>query len=280
MANCGTQKKTPQKENQTEKGANKVQTAQKQTKKKHEARKTGGNGPSKKAEAIIAKPSEGYTFADVLKTLRNRTENDGTSKVKTIRKTRTGSLLLELEKGEQINPELLHRIRDILKESAEIKSVTPKITLEIRDLDSLTTSEEIEKSIRSLVQAQNETMIIRTTKPNSRELVRAFATVPQEIAEELLKIGYVKVGWCRGRLKKCENVRRCFRCFGIGHEQWNCTGPDRKSLGVCIRCGEAGHIMKTCKNEPKCCLCTEAGHSHTNHLPGSRRCSTTSKGSK
>lgn len=236
--------------------------------------------PRRKTDAIIAKPCEGFSYADVLKTLKDQTGNDFSSKVRTIRKTRTGALLLQLENKEQISPEILKNIQEKLKESAEIKSITPRATIEIRDLDSLTTAEEVAKSIRSTVQINNESMTVRITKPNSRELVRAFVTVSYDIAEELLKTEYIKVGWCRARLKKYENVNRCFRCFGIGHVQWKCTGPDRKSQGICIRCGKAGHMMRTCKNDPKCCLCKEEGHANIDHVAGSKNCSTAIRDSK
>jgi len=246
--------------------------------------KEKSRAPKAKAEAIIINPREGHSYAEVLKTLRNSKETEKTKKVKAIRKTRAGALLLELEKGEHASPEFLkelqQEVKDILKESADIRSVAPKTTIEIRDLDALTTPEEVEQSIRSLMEIGTESMVIRITKPNSRELVRAFVTLSQERAKDLLQIGSIKVGWCRVKLRKYENVKRCFKCFGTGHEQWNCTGPDRKNQGLCIRCGEAGHIMKVCKNEAKCCLCTEAGHSQRNHLPGTSKCRMTSRGPK
>lgn len=267
-------KKTPRKESRKDKKVNKTQPTQQQRRQ----RSKGGNQkdeksrvPKRKSEAIIAKPCAGHSYADVLKALRKQSGKVENNKVKTIRKTGTGALLIELEKGEQINPELLLNIKEILGEAAEIKSVAPKITIEIRDLDSFTTPEEVEESIRSKIQSKNEQIVIRLTKPNSRELVRAFITVSQETAEELLNSEYIKVGWCRVRLKKYEGIKRCFRCFGSGHEQWNCSGPDRKTQGLCIRCGEPGHMMKACRNEPKCCICTEAGHSDTNHLAGAKK---------
>lgn len=269
-------KKSLRREKQME---NKAQHTQQKPRNNDKTRINKRSKPTqKKSEAIIAKPREGYSYADVLRTLRNQAGNEANSKVKTIRKTKTGSLLVEMEKGEQINPELFSRVKEILKESADIENATPKITIEVRDLDIFTTPEEVEESIRSTAQTDSEPMDIRITKPNSRELVRAFVTVSQRIAEELLTTGYIKIGWCRVRLRKYENVKRCFRCFGTGHQQWNCTGPDRRSQGICIRCGEAGHIMKACKNEPKCCICTEAGHSQTNHLAGSIRCPKTLRG--
>lgn len=274
-------RKPPRKETRPENMPNKGQQERKGSSGKEKTKENETSKiPRRKTKAIVAKPREGYSYSDVLKKLRERTEIGGNSKVKTIRKTGTGSLILELEKGEQINPVLLLNIKETLKGTAEIKSLTPKATIEARDLDALTTSEEVEKSIRSMIQTQSEPIDIRITRPNTRELVRAFITVSQEIAEELLKIGYVKVGWCRGRLRRYEDIRRCFRCFGIGHEQWNCKGPDRKSQGICIRCGKNGHLMKTCRNEPKCCICTEAGHKQTDHVAGSMKSCIAQEGPK
>ena len=40
----------------------------------------------------------------------------------------------------------------------------------------------------------------------------------QTEAELLQKVGAIKVGWCRMRVKFHTAQQRCFKCFGVGNE--------------------------------------------------------------
>ena len=181
-------------------------------------------------------------------------------------------MLLELEKGEKVIPELFNKVKGLVKNTADVQNKKPIISLNIRDLDALTSPEEVMAAVATLVQVDTADLKLNITKPNAREQVQAFVTLPKTEGENLLKIGVIKVGWCRVKIRLNTVQQKCFKCFGIGHSQWNCSGPDRKEQGLCIRCGEAGHKMRDCKNTAKCCLCAEAGHNPVDHLPASGRC--------
>lgn len=261
----------------------KTRVQNKATRKKEEIaeKRAEGNPRSKvakkvplknKPEALIIKPTEGHSYADVLKNLRDNRSRETDVKVRTIRKTKTGSMLVELERGERVNPELFSKVKEIMKNSAEVRSSTAKVTLNIRDLDALTTTEEVAHAIGDAIKIEEDEMKIKVSKPNSRELIQAYVTLPSTEAEKLLRVETVKIGWCRVRVRRHTMQRRCFRCFGTGHEQWNCTGPDRRGQGLCIRCSNSGHMMKNCTQTPKCCLCVEAGYEPIDHLPAFGKC--------
>lgn len=261
-------RKTPRKKKSGEIKENTNKNAKENTRNKR-ARKM----PLKhKPEALILKPTEGHSYAEVLKTLRENGNKESDVKVKTIRKTKTGSMLIELERGERVNPELFNKMKEVMKDSAEVRSGTANVTLNIRDLDALTTTEEVAQAIVDAIQIEESEMKIKISKPNSRELVQAYVTMPPKKAEELLTVESVKIGWCRVKVRRHILRRKCFRCFGTGHEQWNCTGPDRRGQGLCIRCGNTGHVMKNCTQARKCCLCIEAGYEPIDHLPASGKC--------
>lgn len=239
---------------------------------KSDNREKKSKKPPVKSEAVLIKPMEGHSYADVLKSLRSKIQPSENASVKGIRKTRTGALLLELGKGEKIPPELFEKIKSTVQESASVRELKPVATVEIKDLDSLTIKEEVEQAIKELLTDKEEQIKVSITLPNYREQVRAYVTLSNEGAKGLLEKGHIKIGFVRAKIKLCETTKRCFRCFGFGHHQWDCNGPDRNAKGLCFRCGKTGHKKKECNNPPRCCLCVDAGHESVDHIPGWKRC--------
>jgi len=223
-----------------------------------------------KPEAVLVKPSEGKSYAEVLKSLKNGTKLEDTgAEVTSMRKTKGGAILLELAKGGK-KEQLCNVIRNALKDVAVVSDLKESATIEIRDLDSLTTDEEVAVAVKKIV--SDPDIKVRLSKANSREQRRAFVHLSADAARTIVALGRIKIGWVSCRLKQLEDVKRCFKCFGLGHTQANCKGPDRKGAGLCIRCGVVGHKMKGCTQTPKCCICTDAGSGTTDHIPGSRKC--------
>lgn len=228
--------------------------------------------PKSKSEAVLVKPAEGHSYAEVLKNLRSRSISDETATVKGIRRTRAGALLLELEKGKAINPDFVRQLEETVKEVASVTTLRPTMTVEIRDLDAVTEKKEVEAAVRKVLINTAENIEVRVTAPNAREQVRAYVTLASESAEKLLQAKNIKVGWVSARMRANISLKRCFRCFGVGHLRMDCKGPDRSGKGLCIRCGDAGHKMKECTKEPRCCLCTDAKRNDVKHMPGSGKC--------
>lgn len=231
-----------------------------------------GRAPKAKPEAVLIKPSDGHTYADVLRNLRSQINTEEALKIRGIRKTRNGAILLELNRGEKIVPTLVKSVTKTVQDMAEVSELKPTGTVEIRDLDSLTTQDEVEAAVQKLLKSPSEDMNIRITAPNQRELVRAFITLPLENARKLTDAKNIRIGWVNARIRTYTPAKRCFRCFGFGHTRVNCKGLDRSAMNLCIKCGEPGHKLKDCRNEAKCCLCLEAGFSPSDHIPGAARC--------
>ena len=223
-------------------------------------------------EAVLIKPEAGQSYVDVLRNIRSTIQQDEKTNVRGIRKTRAGALLVELNRGEKLQPELVEKLKATVKETATVAELKPTATVEIRDLDSLTVEAEVAEAVRQVLANPVLDLRIKVTAPNSREQVRAFVTLESQLAETLLKSGNIKIGFVRARMRICQSIRRCYRCFGVGHLQINCTGPDRNGGGLCIRCGEVGHKLKDCKKPAKCCICSDLGRSPVDHLPGSQKC--------
>ena len=253
-----------------EKPANNKKVGAQETAKENSKQEKRQRPKRKKTEAVLIQPAEGRSYAEVLKSLRSQTKIIEQTNVRGIRKTRNGGLLLELSTGEKLQPGFVQHIKETVQQAASITELKPKATVEIRDLDSLTEDKEVEEAIKSAIESTTEDVRIQLTPPNSREQVRAFVTLSTESAEKLLKLAKIKIGWIRARIRLRQTTKKCFRCFGVGHLQSSCQGPDRSKL--CVKCGETGHKIKECTREARCCICADSGRHPVDHLPGSRGC--------
>ncbi|GJQ79440.1 hypothetical protein Trydic_g16299 [Trypoxylus dichotomus] len=98
----------------------------------------------------------------------------------------------------------------------------------------------------------------------------ALVEINEHYALELLKTARIKVGWVNSRIRKRLEVTRCYRCFGFGHRQATCSEPDRRKEGLCMGCGEKGHLKKNCTNKARCFLCS--AENARDHVAGSGKC--------
>lgn len=219
------------------------------------------------SDALLVQPAEGKTYADVLGALR-KAEKPENTEVR-FRKTLKGQLLVELGGGVKSVNTLCETLRSALGAEAEVKSLEPKATIEIRDLDSLTSKEEVEDAIRRDLPNVGD-FRVGLTKENTRGQKIAFVELGRHDAAKLLESGKIRVGWINARCKKREAIRRCFKCFGFGHVAGVCKGTDRSS--TCFRCGETGHKKQSCKADESCALCKERGAADTKHTAGSGKC--------
>ncbi|BES90724.1 ZnF_C2HC [Nesidiocoris tenuis] len=224
--------------------------------------------------AIIIKPQEKSTFAEVLRELRN-TVNPGEmgADVRTIRKTRDGDVLIELGRQSANQKEFADKIKAVLGDRGTTRSLVPRVSLEVRDLDDVTTVEDVRAALeRDLKPEDTNEMEIFLTKPNVRGQQSAVVKMVEKTALQLLERGRIRIGWVNCRVRQRAEVDRCFRCLGYGHRAPSCKGPDRSRL--CYQCGEEGHTKKDCKSTPKCVLCAKLGMplDRTAHLPGSGGC--------
>lgn len=223
----------------------------------------------------MIKSGKGQTYADILGTIKDKVNPEALdTEIKSVRRTRMGDVLVELGTNTRNKENFCEALRGALGETATVRSLEPKITLEIRDLDCLSTEEEVKAAIQRDLKDYTGELKVSVTKTNAREQRMAFVEIGPREAHELLKIGRIKIGWLYCRVGRRTVVTRCYACFGFGHHQATCKGPNRKEQGICIQCGEKGHIKKDCQSEPKCFLCAKEsiGPEQLKHVAGSGAC--------
>jgi len=230
-----------------------------------------------RSAAVLVKVSEGRTYADTLREVRQTDidfEGMGTH-VTSMRKTRSGDLLVELTKGAKATA-ATSVIRDKLAEKMAGSVVTRlrhTADVEIIDLDEVTTKSEVLDAIlkalsdEDLLSAEEIKITGLWATRDSRQM--ATATVPVAISRSLTSI---RVGWtqCRVRPRRPEPAK-CYQCHGFGHSTRQCTGLDLSH--ACRRCGENGHTQATCtEGEDRCVACDRIKAPRVPHKPGSGTC--------
>ncbi|XP_046679323.1 uncharacterized protein LOC124366766 [Homalodisca vitripennis] len=237
---------------------------------KEERRKT-------RPDAVLIRPTTGKSYADLLKDIRSKIKpEDSGAEVRAIRPTRTGGLLVELGSKTTDKDGFSSALKTAIGESGIVSVLEPRASIEIRDLDSLSTAEEVQEAVERELGASAGVVKVFLTQPNRREQKLAVVSLSERGVNQLLRTSKIKIGWVNCRIRRRVEVTRCFRCFGYGHLQTDCKGPDRKALNLCLKCGESGHKRDTCAAKAKCFLCANEDQDtvDTKHTPGSRTCLT------
>lgn len=249
------------------------------------ARKKDGNEKGSKTlnkkkkvrpDAILIKSNTGKTFAEVLRAVRQQVKPEDTeTEILRVRKTKTGDVLLEIGANSSKKSEFGEKLRSIMKDEAVVTCMEPRDTIEIRDLDDATTKEEVEEAIYRETKVNAEDIKTTLLGPNSRGLKLAIIQMSARVANKLVEQSKMKIGWVNCRIRRRLEVKRCFRCFGFGHEQSYCKGPNRRGDHICMNCGEKGHSKSDCSSkEPQCFLCKERQSENISphHKPGTGKC--------
>lgn len=229
-----------------------------------------------RSEAILIKPSEGKSYADILRAIRGGIKPEDTdTEVKGVRKTRAGDVLLELGAKTKNKEGFATSVRAALGEAASsVRSLEPKTSIEVRDLDEFTTEDEVRAAIVKETKDISGRIAVFLTKANARAQKTAIVELSTTAANTILAASRLKVGYMHARVRHRVVVTRCYKCFGYGHEQSTCQGPDRRAQKICIRCGEKDHKKAECGNDAKCFLCAEIGLADEalSHIPGTGAC--------
>jgi SH3-like domain-containing protein len=206
--------------------------------------------------------NEGNTeYSQLLKKIKDGVIKQGSQKaVKTLRKTKDGSLLIEVEKGEE-NVKCLEKIIEIETTNGKVKKLGPTgmVVLHIKGMDELATEKDVENALREETRNKlAEHMTVGKLRPSYGGTQAVTVRVHKELALQLLGKKSVKIGLNSCTIQERIDVEICYKCWGYNHKAKDCEQTDKKNL--CRKCGEEGHLSKECVNEAYCIKCNKAGH--------------------
>ncbi|KAM8702439.1 hypothetical protein ACLKA7_001770 [Drosophila subpalustris] len=227
-----------------------------------------------KSDAIVVKGDPEMSYADILRSVKTEPKLRSLAQhVKAIRKTAKGELLFELSKSADPHTKTLQdAVKDFLGSKAEVRSLTATTAFEIRDLDEVTTAEEIlEALITQFGEIQVSSSSIVSMRKSYGGTQIASLKLPADEAEKLLQAGKLRVGWVICRVRRKVQPMRCLRCIDFGHVATKCR-EEVDCKGLCFKCGQADHQAKSCKHTPKCLLCIRKGEKEVDHPVNSTRC--------
>lgn len=214
-------------------------------------------------DAVLVKGVKGRTYADLLSGLKKGLSSEVNLKeeIKMVRQTREGHMLVEVKKGSKEIEKLCQKIRSTpyMESATKIgREVSKVVNLYGIDLD--VSEREVEEAIACALKAHGTKgdVNIKALRPMSGGRKAATAVGRQEVIQELINIGRIKIGFSLVDIKKRDEETRCNRCWGSGHYARDCRGVDRTLL--CRNCSKEGHKIQECKSDPYCMECRVKGH--------------------
>ena len=203
------------------------------------------------------------TYADVK-------DDQASSCVEKLSKTQSGNMLITLLKENMDKGQALQKaIAEVLKEEAQVICKGPQETMEIHDVDDITTKDDIVAALQKEAGDTSEIPVelIKIRKAHRGTQV-ATVTLPVATAQKLLDgNGKIRIGWVNCRIKEIKRPIQCFKCWHFGHHGFQCESKVNRS-NLWIRCRQ-----EVCKNPVKCALCAEKQITeNTAHYAGNRRC--------
>ena len=167
--------------------------------------------------ALVIKPTEGKTYADVFsKVKKDTTLQDVSLEVAGVRKTLSYDVLLILNKDNQGKvTEIGQKIGTVLDEDATINTRIPEITLEVTHLDGTITKDEVYHAVmRELGNghsiAPEAVVSVRTTYGGMQT---ALLKLPAQAARKLLEKPTMRVNWSSAQVREVMRPTKCFRCW-------------------------------------------------------------------
>lgn len=224
-------------------------------------------------EAVSIKSRNETTYANILRNIKTNIDPSRYGvQFNCIRRTKTGELIMEIKNGSGKTEDLKKEVARLVKEDATVRLMSQTVTLEIRDLDEATDEKEVLDAVQAITgNTEPNSIKIKTIRKCFGETQMAVLTAPAKIADQLIAIRKIKIGWINCRIRERIQITRCFRCLSFGHVASNCTGPDRSK--TCRLCGSEGHFSNNCKRVPECILCKEEKiPGGADHILGSFKC--------
>lgn len=220
-----------------------------------------------RSDAILVDAEGEMSYANILRRVKCDPELKSLGEsVYRVRRTQKNELLIELKRGVcATDLTCQEALKKSVGDAGQVKLLSQSETIECRNLDEVTSAQEVEQAIQS--QLGLEAQMVVKMRAAYGGMQKATIKMGADLAAKILAVGKIRVGWTVCPLRLVPKPKQCFKCWGVGHQQWSCKGPDRSD--TCMRCGEVGHRARGCSKEQKCVLCPA---DRCNHRMGGPDC--------
>ncbi|EDV44744.2 uncharacterized protein Dana_GF20516 [Drosophila ananassae] len=151
-----------------------------------------------KPDALVIMAKGEASYADILRRVKQDKKLQALGEAVTrIRRTQKGELLLQLKKSGEDTAGYRALVTESIGDEVEVRSLSHKIEIECRDLDEITTREEVAEAIGKLVETPGlpETDIL--LRKSFGQTQTAIIRMPAGSGRKVLDIGWVKVSGVR-----------------------------------------------------------------------------------
>ena len=163
-------------------------------------------------ESLLIKPAEGKSYAEVLSDIKVKINPADTgTDIRSIRLTKGGEILLDRGIETKDLQAFLDEVKTTLGKAGVVKNLVPRVALELLDLDSTTTTEDVEEALKRELEGRNGEMKVSISKPNRRGQVIAFVEMSEQVGNKLLENSRIKIGWINSKIRPRIFVPRCFK---------------------------------------------------------------------
>lgn len=155
----------------------------------------------------------------------------------------------------------IEQVTKIIAETTknQIRELKPKVLVELRDPDLITTNEDMDKDLGAHYKTEDINAFritsIRTIQVGTRTALVELSTA---IARAFKDVDLIKIGYLLARARVIPQILRYFRCHNLGYLSYNCT-VDIRGVEICRKCRGEGHNIAPCKAPARCLLCVTAG---------------------
>ena len=227
--------------------------------------RVGGIGSSiapKWKGAILIKVEEHRAWIETYKRIvAARNTIDGATEMRTTR----AHILIEFDRKIVVS-EMAEKLRAALSDATEVSALVNRTTVQIKDIDPLTTKEELveelkrESGIISEESVELKTLRMAPWGTQVALVVLPASAVPREDVARRFRTGLTITS-----ARSLPDLQRCYKSHMSGHTAARCTVmcPGRE---LRRRCRSSEHVMKECTKEPKCAMCSKQDGVNAKHV--------------
>lgn len=197
--------------------------------------------------AIIIR-TDSDAFPALAKKLRGDSNIASGVKIRAMRKTRNGDMLLEVNEEETTIGALKEEIAKLVeRDGVTVSALSQRNVVELRDVDSWSDKDDVTQALATETGLSIEDIQVISLRRDFGGSQVAVAVLPAVAARKIVEKGRARIGLVNCRVRHTQTRTRCFRCLAIGNVSKSCTGPDRSTC--CRRCGALSHQAKDCVAE-------------------------------